>query len=269
MDSGHLPSDLLDAAIVTLPKLGKPPTLCQNFRPISLINVDLKIYTKILTNRLALTITSLIGLDQVGYIPGRQGPDNTRRLLNLIQVLTSSSTPGLILSLDAEKKAFDRVHWGFMSEVMAKFSIPPEFVKGVFSVYTSPTATVRFAGFHSQAFPITNGTRQGCPLSLLLYALVLEPLAQMIRQSSDVRGIEVGPQTHKLNLFPDDILLTLTSPKSSLEALNQILTEYGKLSYHKVNFSKTQALLANIPDDVLTALKQEFSFDWRTKFLSY
>uniref|UniRef100_A0A8C5N3Y4 Reverse transcriptase domain-containing protein n=1 Tax=Leptobrachium leishanense TaxID=445787 RepID=A0A8C5N3Y4_9ANUR len=268
MDSGNLPSELLNAAIVTLPKLGKPPTSCQNFRPISLINVDLKIYTKILANRLALTITSLIGMDQVGFIPGRQGPDNTRRLLNLIQVLTSSSTPGLILSLDAEK-AFDRVHWGFMSEVMAKFSIPPEFVKGVFSVYASPSATVRFAGFHSRAFPITNGTRQGCPLSPLLYALVLEPLAQMIRQSDDVRGIEVGPQTHKLNLFADDVLLTLTSPKTSLEALTNILHEYGTFSYHKINFSKTQALPVNIPDDVLTTLKQEFSFDWRTKFLTY
>ncbi|CAJ0925872.1 unnamed protein product [Ranitomeya imitator] len=111
---------MLQATIVPLPKPGKTPDHPSNFRPISLLNTDLKLYSKILANRLSDVIPSLVHRDQVGFIKSRQTLDGTRRMIDLIHVAGSDRTPSLLLSLDAEK-AFDRVHWGYLFEVLARF----------------------------------------------------------------------------------------------------------------------------------------------------
>lgn len=83
---------------------------------------DLKTYTKFLANRLMDITPSLIGLDQVGFVKGRQALDGTRRMLNLLRLAEITGTPSTFLALDAEK-AFDRVHWGNLSKTLHKFGI--------------------------------------------------------------------------------------------------------------------------------------------------
>lgn len=102
------PSEMLRSTIVTLPKPGKAPDCPQNFCSISLLNSDLKIYAKILANRLASITPKLIKTDQVGFFQCRQTPDGTRCMLNLIRIAELRKTPTLF-ALYAEK-AFDRVH---------------------------------------------------------------------------------------------------------------------------------------------------------------
>lgn len=101
-----------EAIISVIHKDGKDPTLCTSYRPISLLCVDLKILTSIISNRIQSFIRKLVKPDQTGFITQRQGTDNVRRALNLQSLAQKRNTPSMLLSLDAEK-AFDRVDRAF------------------------------------------------------------------------------------------------------------------------------------------------------------
>ena len=113
LKEGHqMRRETLGAHIAVIPKEGKDPTVCASYRPISLLNIDLKIFSKIIANKLATNIPSLIHPDQVGFVLGREGRQNTQRVLNTIYLAQVHHKPLALISTDAEK-AFDRVDWGF------------------------------------------------------------------------------------------------------------------------------------------------------------
>lgn len=114
------PKEILEAVIITIPKQGKDPMSPSNSRPISLLNVDLKIYSKVLANCLLEITPFLIKSDQVGFDEGHQSPDSIRRMVDLINRIENNQIPSLLLGLDAQK-AFDRVHWGYIAETLKKF----------------------------------------------------------------------------------------------------------------------------------------------------
>lgn len=106
---------------------------------------------------------------------GRHSFYNTRRLFNTI-LSSSSDTAEVILSLDAEK-AFDRLEWEYLFLILNKFGFSSDFIAWIQLLYTSPVAYVHTNTTHSKTFPLHRGTRQGCPLSHLLFLLAIEPLA--------------------------------------------------------------------------------------------
>lgn len=175
--------DLLEADITVVPKVGKDPTSVTNYWTISLLNVDLKIFAKILANRLLPLFHSLIAKDQVGFILGREARVNTTKDLNLHYWLTTSKKQGFFLSLDAEK-AFDRLDWDYMTAVLCKIGTRDCLLYLIMSLYAKPSARVN--GLVSNAFPIYNGTRQGHPLLPLLFVLTLEPFLCCLRTNNDI-----------------------------------------------------------------------------------
>lgn len=109
--TASFPHEMLQAYIVTIPKPGKKHTTLTNFRPISLLNTDIKIYTAILALKLLPILPSLINPNQTGFTSSRQVSDTTRRIINILHYSRTHRTTSLLLALDAEK-AFNRVHWG-------------------------------------------------------------------------------------------------------------------------------------------------------------
>lgn len=105
-------TETLLAHITVIPKEGKDPSQCPSYRPISLLNVNLKVFTKILAMRLVDYISGLIHPDQVGFTPEREGRENTQRVVNTIYLAQRQQRPMVIVSADTEK-AFDRVDWIF------------------------------------------------------------------------------------------------------------------------------------------------------------
>ena len=195
LDKGSLPPTLSEALISVILKKDKDPLDCRSYRPISLIGCDSKILAKILAVRLDKVITNLIHPDQVGFIRTRSSADNIRRLIDIMWTSQNAPSPTDALSLDAEK-AFDRVEWKYLFSTLEAFGFGRIFIGWVKLLYTNPKASVTTNGIISQSFELQRGTRQGCHLSPLLFALALEPLAAAICRDPDFPGIFALFQNH-------------------------------------------------------------------------
>ncbi len=132
--NGHLPSTLSKALISLILKNGKEPSEYKSFRPISLISMDVKILSKVLVNHLDAVITSIIHLDQVGFIRNRNLADNIRRFINVMWAVSNDNEPIAAISLDAEK-AFDCVKWEYLFSTLEAFGFGQIFTKWVKLLY--------------------------------------------------------------------------------------------------------------------------------------
>uniref|UniRef100_A0A8C5P7M4 Reverse transcriptase domain-containing protein n=1 Tax=Leptobrachium leishanense TaxID=445787 RepID=A0A8C5P7M4_9ANUR len=148
-------------------------------------------------------------------------------------------------------------------------SFPPDFCSAVRALYCNPRADVVIPGSRTSTFPIYNGTRQGCPLSPLLFALTLEPLLTHIRFSPDIKGITVQGESFKVSAYADDVLLTLTSPESSLTATTALLSRFSNVSGYKVNLDKSIILPFHLSRTGIQDLIARFGFKIASTSIPY
>ena len=111
------------------------------------------------------------------------------------------------------------------------------------AIYNKPTANIILNGEKLKAFPLKSGTRQGCPLSPLLFNIVLEVLATEIRAEKEVKGIQFGKEEINLSLNADGMILYIENPKDPTRKLLVLISEYSKVAGYKINIQKSLAFL--------------------------
>ncbi len=180
--------------------------------------------------------------ERPSHLLGRNASDNMRRLLHILDFADSHPTPCVVFSLDAEK-AFDRLEWNYMWAVLQCFGFGEHFVSMIKTLYHSPAASVITGNIISPSFPLQRGTRQGCPLSHLLFCLSLELLAQAIRKSEV--SIKIHDHNHSISLYADDIILYLDHFDVSVSSIIKEFDNFSSLSGYKINWSKSALMPIN------------------------
>jgi retron-type reverse transcriptase len=172
-----------------------------------------------------------------------QGWFNICKSINVIQHINRSKDKNqLIISIDAEK-AFDKIQHHFMIKALRKLGIEGKYLNIIKAIYDKPTASIILNGGKLKPFHLKSGTRRGCPLSPLLFNIVLEFLARAIRQEEGIKGIQIGKDTIRISIFADDMIQYLKDPKNSTQKLLDTINSCNKVAGFKINLQKSLAFL--------------------------
>ena len=136
----------------------------------------------------------------------------------------------MIFSVDAEK-SFDKIQQHFMLKSLNKLDIEGTYLKTIKAIYNKPTINIILNGQKLEAFPLKSSTRQGYPLSPLLFNIVLKVLAIAIMQKKE--SIQLEKEEVKLSLFADDMIIYLEDPIISAKNLLKLISNLSKVSGYK------------------------------------
>ena len=173
----------------------------------------------------------------------------------------------MINSINAEK-AFDKIQHPLMIKTLQKMGIEGTYLNIVKAIYDKPIANIILNGEKLKTFSLRSGTRQGCPLSPLLFNIVLEVQAIAIREEKEIKGIQIRKEG-KLSLFADDMILYIENPKDSFRKLLELISEFSKVTGYKINTQKSLAFLYNVNEKSEREIKESIPFTTATKRIDY
>ena len=216
--------------------------MIKNWRPISLINVDAKIISKVLVKRLEKVLPVLIRADQNAFVKGRAIFDAVRTIDDMVDYTKRNNLSGFLVAIDFEK-AFDTLNFNFLIRTLHKFNFFPSFIHWIRVRYNNVSSFGMNNGFTTAPFMLGRWVRQGDPLSPYLFIIALEILAEGIRSDSKIQGFRIGEERVKLSLFADDMTCFLRDGDSYITLhVFQVLECFGDCSGLKVNHEKTEML---------------------------
>lgn len=225
----------------------------KNYRPISLLNTDYKIFTELLMKRLLPPLGGLLGKHQTAFMPGRHIADNIKEVQTLVDRANQTGESIFVLFLDQEK-AYDRVDHSFLWRILRRVGIPPIIIRAIQNCYVGATSTVSVNGHMSSPIDILGGVRQGDPLSCPLFNMVIETLALAVLNCPELPGVvDSQGDVHKVSMFADDTSIVLTELEQ-WKAFDRVYKLYARASNAKLNGPKSDAVAAGEHDNKISHL---------------
>ncbi|KAL0338469.1 UNVERIFIED_CONTAM: putative mitochondrial protein [Sesamum angustifolium] len=257
LNSFHLPPRMNDTHIVLIPKC-KHPELLSQFRPISLCNVIYKIASKTIANRLKVILDKIISPAQSAFVPGRLITDNILLAFELNHFLNTKSKGAqgfMALKLDVSK-AYDKVEWPFLEQVLFCLGFPSPFIRLIMLCISSISYSFLLGGHQFSSIRPSRGLRQGDLLSPYLFLLCTESFSSLLQQTEQVGripGVSICRRAPSIShlLFADDTLIfSRASTMVACEILT-VLDIYRRASGHEINFAKSSvAFSRNTKEEV-------------------
>ena len=230
-----------------------------NYRPLSLINTDIKILSKVLTNRLKPMLPIIISRFQTAVF-GRQIDHTVHLTRDLVDLANKEDLEAAFIFLDQEK-AFDRVDHDFLYKTMNAFGISENFITWVKRIYGTAVTRVKVNGFLTDPIPLLRGVRQGDPLSFLLYVLNIELLSLILHANPNIVGFTIGGEKIVGMYYADDATITITQNRCFKEVIKDINT-FEDATGAKVNLGKTKGLWTG---KWKSRLDKPLGFTWTNK----
>ncbi|KAK9998773.1 hypothetical protein SO802_018376 [Lithocarpus litseifolius] len=265
LNHGAAPPKFHETHIVLIPKT-KNPERVTNYRPISLCNVAYKLASKVVANRLKLVLQDIICENQSAFVSERLITDNVlvaHEIMNHINRKKKGKCGEMALKLDMSK-AYDRVEWDCLKQIMAKLGFHEDWIRLVMRCVSSVTYAVRINGHACGQIIPTRGLRQGDPLSPYLFLICAEGLSALLHkavQNKDLRGVAAstrGPRISHLFFANDSLIFGRATVKECTE-IQRVLQVYEESSGQQLNRNKTSLFFShNIANGVRETIKAMF-----------
>ena len=238
--ANKLPKGFNDGLVSLIYKKGSRSDI-RNYRPITLLNGDYKILTRIIAHRMLEIVSQCVSPEQIGFKP-RTFIAETSMLINLIKAhLESIDEGGLMTFLDLEK-AFDKVSWDYMKRSFRALRFTNSAMSWINILYDDtnrPKRKILANGELSRPYRIARGTAQGCPLSPLCFLIVVEGLTRLIKNNKNIHGITIGGHEFKIRHFADDSFGILADD-DPYDEFNSEVKRFFKASAMSENFTKRE-----------------------------
>jgi len=208
--------------IICLPKTGDPASP-ENYRPLTILNTDYKLLTRIIVNRLRPWMKDILHHNQYCWRNGQTVFDAVATVRDIIAYAEGTNKPICLLSIDF-KDAFDKMSYAFLFKILREYRIS-EKCSRLQKIYADATSTLTLNGHKSTPIKIRSGVRRGCPLSMLLFALCINPL--LINLDKKRNGIYIRHNSTKTTAvaYADDITSIVTQPEE-MDTIKETLQDY-------------------------------------------
>ena len=203
MRQGSIPRRFTRGIVKLLRKNKHGGNGISNFRPLTMLNTDLKILAKILADRLQTVLPSLICPEQTCAVKARTIQDSLHLVRTIVEKVDGNAA---LINLD-QSKAFERVDHSFLDAVLSAAGFGLHFLTWIRLLYASPGVTVEVNGVRSEPFTLTRSIRQGYPLSPMFYILALEPFLRKLKVNPVLRGLTLpgSSEVARYTAYADDV----------------------------------------------------------------
>eukprot|EP00253_Pinus_taeda_P006367 PITA_06367 len=197
-----------------------------DYRPISLCNCLYKIISKTIANRLRPILSRSISPQQFAFLGSRQIHEAIGLAQEALHSIWSKHLKSILLKIDLSK-AFDRVSWLYIKMILIHLGFPHAYITWIMACLTSPSFSILINGSATPFFHSERGLRQGCPLSPLLFLLVMEGLSRLMdsaKRAGDIGGLRISDLCYLTHLlFVDDVLILLDGSVRDSRTFSKIL----------------------------------------------